>query len=146
MTLLWHTCVQDLASQAMEVAKGTKGLEEVVDSIREHEMQILNSLVDGSALGQHMEVGREPVAAAAAAAAWSEQSAACVSWSAPDNLRASCCVCTLSLLQDFYLATLKQAVLAANPALAGQVQQAMEEVAASSAPAAAADVPSETTG
>lgn len=52
-----HCCVQDLASQAMEVAKGSKGLEEVVDSIREHEMQILNSLVDGSALGQHMEVG-----------------------------------------------------------------------------------------
>lgn len=75
-TLLWPTpvCMQDLASQAMEVAKGTKGLEEVVDSIREHEMQILNSLVDGSALGQHMEVGGELAAkagaAAGAAAAW----------------------------------------------------------------------------
>jgi hypothetical protein len=38
-------CLQDLASQAMEVAKGTKGLDEVVDTIREHEMAILNSLV-----------------------------------------------------------------------------------------------------
>lgn len=39
--------LQDLASQAMEVAKGTKGLDEVVDTIREHEMAILNSLVGG---------------------------------------------------------------------------------------------------
>jgi hypothetical protein len=38
-------------------------------------------------------------------------------------------------LQDFYLATLKEAVLLANPALAGQVQQALEEVAASTSPA-----------
>ena len=36
---------QDLASQAMDVAKGTKNIDEVVDAIREHEMQILNSLV-----------------------------------------------------------------------------------------------------
>lgn len=43
-TFLFHH-MQDLASQAMDVAKGTKGLEEVVDAIREHEMQILNSLV-----------------------------------------------------------------------------------------------------
>lgn len=55
--LCWALCLQDLASQALDVAKGTKGLEEVVDSIKEHEMAILNSLVDGSALGQHMEVG-----------------------------------------------------------------------------------------
>lgn len=45
------------------------------------------------------------------------------------------CSC-MSLLQDFYLATLKEAVLAANPALAGQVQQALEEVAASNPPPA----------
>lgn len=33
--------------------------------------------------------------------------------------------------QDFYLDTLKQAVLAANPALTGKVQQMLEDVAAS---------------
>eukprot|EP00775_Hariotina_reticulata_P003437 gene3437-3709_t len=65
--------ITDLASQALEVAQGTKPMEEVVDTIRDHEMKILNALIDGSALGQHME--------------------------------------------DFYLATLKEAVLAADPAL-----------------------------
>lgn len=40
---------QDLASQAMDVAKGTKGFDEVVDAIREHEMQILDSLVSSPA-------------------------------------------------------------------------------------------------
>jgi hypothetical protein len=40
--------LQDLASQAVEVAKGIKGLDEVVDAIREHEMQILNSLVSSN--------------------------------------------------------------------------------------------------
>lgn len=37
--------------------------------------------------------------------------------------------------QDFYLATLKQAVLVANPALAGELQQALEDVAAATTPA-----------
>lgn len=41
--------LQDLASQAMDVAKGTKGFDEVVDAIREHEMQILDSLVSSPA-------------------------------------------------------------------------------------------------
>lgn len=44
--------LQDLASQAVEVAKGTKGLDEVVDAIREHEMAILNSLVSSKELAQ----------------------------------------------------------------------------------------------
>lgn len=40
-------------------------------------------------------------------------------------------------MEDFYLATLKEAVLAADPALAGQVQQALEAAAAKVGPAAA---------
>lgn len=40
-------------------------------------------------------------------------------------------------MEDFYLATLKEAVLAADPALAGQVQQALEAAAVKAAPAAA---------
>lgn len=44
-------------------------------------------------------------------------------------------------MEDFYLSTLKQAVLAANPALAGQVEQALEDVAASSSSAASAAAP-----
>lgn len=34
------------------MAKGTKGLDEVVDAIREHEMQILNSLVSHKVAAQ----------------------------------------------------------------------------------------------
>jgi hypothetical protein len=152
LLLCAFACMQDLASQAMDVAKGTKGLDEVVDSIREHEMQILNSLVDGSALGQHMEVGA--IAPAQRQQQLSGANSAARVLGRPCQYACTRCVCVCAwcfLLQDFYLATLKQAVLAANPALAGRVQQALEEVAASSAPAAgaaagaatAADAPSE---
>lgn len=41
-------------------------------------------------------------------------------------------------MEDFYLATLKEAVLAANPSLAGRVEAALEAAAAASAGDAAA--------
>jgi hypothetical protein len=41
-------------------------------------------------------------------------------------------------MEDFYLSTLKEAVLAADPALAGKVQRAMQAAADKVAPAAAA--------
>ncbi|KAF6250498.1 hypothetical protein COO60DRAFT_1705829 [Scenedesmus sp. NREL 46B-D3] len=86
--------VLELASQALEVAQGQRAMEDVVHAIQEHEMTILNALVDGSALGQHME--------------------------------------------NFYLATLKEAVLAADPALAGRVNTALQAAADKVAPPAAA--------
>jgi hypothetical protein len=56
----------------------------------------------------------------------------------PACLPAHLHACSPACLQDFYLATLKEAVLVANPALAGQVQQALENVAAASAATASA--------
>jgi hypothetical protein len=40
-------------------------------------------------------------------------------------------------MEDFYLATLKEAVLAADPALAGQVNRALQAAADKAAPTAA---------
>eukprot|EP00879_Flechtneria_rotunda_P023208 GHRR01024539.1.p1 GENE.GHRR01024539.1~~GHRR01024539.1.p1 ORF type:complete len:572 (+),score=242.27 GHRR01024539.1:796-2511(+) len=92
--------VLELASQALEVVQGKRALVDVMDAIREHEMEILNALVDGSALGQHME--------------------------------------------NFYLATLKEAVLATDPALAERVAAAMEQAAAAVQKETAAVVHEET--
>jgi hypothetical protein len=43
--LLLLLLLQELASQALEVAQGQRALEDVVDAIQEHEMTILNALV-----------------------------------------------------------------------------------------------------
>ena len=44
--------LQDLASQAMEVVAGQRSLDTVVDAIKDHELAILATLADGSALAQ----------------------------------------------------------------------------------------------
>jgi hypothetical protein len=43
--MLMLLLLQELASQALEVAQGQRALEDVVDAIQEHEMTILNALV-----------------------------------------------------------------------------------------------------
>jgi hypothetical protein len=45
LLLLLLNAMQELASQALEVAQGQRALEDVVDAIQEHEMSILNALV-----------------------------------------------------------------------------------------------------
>jgi hypothetical protein len=85
---------QELASKALTVAAGAAHPDTLMTPFQQHEMAVLNSLVDGSALEQHME--------------------------------------------DFYLLTLKDCVLAAAPelrpvveeALAAAVADATEQVAA----------------
>ncbi|GBF90755.1 hypothetical protein Rsub_03056 [Raphidocelis subcapitata] len=47
--------ITDLAHKAKSVVKGELALEDVVDEIKDQEMGMLNSLMDGSALSQHME-------------------------------------------------------------------------------------------
>jgi hypothetical protein len=77
-------CPQDLAGRALEAAKAGGDAAALLEPLKDQEMAVLNSLVDGSALEQHME--------------------------------------------DFYLLTLKDAVLAAAPELRGQVEQAVAAV------------------
>lgn len=75
--------LSDLASKALRVAQGEVPVEGVVDAIRDHEMALLNALMDGSALSQHME--------------------------------------------DFYLLTLREALLAVRPDLQEEVAAALSQ-------------------
>ncbi len=52
----WHVAAQELADKAVGVAQGRHTFEDVMDELKEHEMEIFFALVDGSALAQHMEV------------------------------------------------------------------------------------------
>ena len=82
---------QDLASQAIGLAQGAVSeTDTILAPFQDQEMEILNALVDGSALEQHME--------------------------------------------DFYLLTLKDCVLAANPDMREQVQQVIQAAAAVAQP------------
>jgi hypothetical protein len=92
--------------------------------------------VDGSALGQHMEV-RMRASCLVPARTDCDCGLLCA---VSDIHRPFCChlpaarasIAVPGFKQDFYLSTLKEAVLAANPALAGKVQQALEAAAAAS--------------
>ncbi|KAI8470315.1 MAG: hypothetical protein J3K34DRAFT_521444 [Monoraphidium minutum] len=106
--------ITDLASKAVAASKGELPLDQIMDAVMDHEMQLLNALMDGSALSQHMEDFYLMAMRDALLDARPDLSAAMDGSALSQHM------------EDFYLMALRDALLDARPDLSAAVEDALK--------------------